>query len=129
MKINKRNRKLLKKLSLLDKKNLVEASLKLTEEVGEVAEAVLSCTKVHGCEYKTKTPEDIVEEVTDVIIVAMSILHKLKKQTDIYSDVDKYEFAGAYTVEGLFGETMFKKLTKWEEKLNSPKIQIEGDIK
>ena len=122
MKINKRNRKLLKKLSLLDKKNLVEASLKLTEEVGEVAEAVLSCTKVHGCEYKIKTPEDIVEEVTDVIIVAMSILHKLKKQTD-------NEFDGAYTVEGLFGETMFKKLTKWEEKLNSPKIQIEGDIK
>ena len=122
MKINKRNRKLLKKLSLLDKKNLVEASLKLTEEVGEVAEAILSCTKVHGCEYKTKTPEDIVEEVTDVIIVAMSILHKLKKQTD-------NELDGAYTVEGLFGETMFKKLTKWEEKLNSPKIQIEGDIK
>ena len=37
MKINKRNRKLLKKLSLLDKKNLVEASLKLTEEVDEVS--------------------------------------------------------------------------------------------
>ena len=122
MKINKRNRKLLKKLSLLDKKNLVEASLKLTEEVGEVAEAVLSNTKVHGCEYKTKTPEDIVEEVTDVIIVAMSILHKLKKQTD-------NEFDGIYTVEDAFSATMFKKLTKWEEKLNSSKMQIEGDIK
>ena len=124
MKINKRNRKLLKKLSLLDGKNLVEASLKLTEEVGEVAEAVLSVTKVHGCEYKTKKPEDIIEEVTDVVIVAMSILHKLKKQTD-------NEFDGSYTVEDVFSETMYNKLNKWQEKLKTKEqvVLIEGNIK
>lgn len=124
MKINKRNRKLLKKLSLLDGKNLVEASLKLTEEVGEVAEAVLSNTKVHGCEYKTKTPEDIVEEVTDVVIVALSILHKLKKQTD-------NNFDGVYTVEDAFSTSMYKKLNKWQEKLKTKEqvVVIEGDIK
>lgn len=116
MKINKRNRKLLKKLSLLDKKNLVEASLKLTEEVGEVAEAILSCTKVHGCEYKTKTPEDIVEEVTDVIIVGFSILHQLA--SDLGEEGMILMF-GENDIENIFDDSLTKKLNRWNDKINS----------
>lgn len=77
MHITKRNSDLLKKLSLKDKKDIIRKALKLTEETGEVAEAVLSSEYSFGCEYKGKTKADVVEEVTDVIIVGFSILHHL----------------------------------------------------
>ena len=64
----------IQKLTSIDKKSLIERTLKLSEEVGEVSQAVLSSTKACGCEYKNKSEEDIVEECVDVIIVASSII-------------------------------------------------------
>ena len=59
-----------------EKKSVIEITLKGTEELGELAEAVLSYNNVPGCSYKNKTLQDINEEACDVIIVAMSVLSK-----------------------------------------------------
>ncbi|MEG2985747.1 MAG: MazG-like family protein, partial [Peptostreptococcaceae bacterium] len=64
----------IEKLTVIDKKTLVERTLKLSEEVGEVAQAVLSYSDACGCGYKNKTKEDVVEECLDVIIVASAII-------------------------------------------------------
>lgn len=61
-------------LTKLDKKTLVERALKLTEEVGEVAESVLSYTNACGCGYKDKNKDDVIEECVDAIIVSLSII-------------------------------------------------------
>lgn len=78
-----------------EKKNLVEITLKGCEEMGELAQAVLSYNNTPGCSYKEKTLEDITEEASDVIIVAMSVLSK--------AGVTKEEMK----------EMMNKKLDKW----------------
>ena len=63
-------------ISKNEKKSLIERALKLSEETGEVAEAVLSTLAVPGCEYKEKTMESVIEEAVDVIIVAGSIIEE-----------------------------------------------------
>ncbi|WP_199870796.1 MazG-like family protein [Clostridium senegalense] len=64
----------IEELTKLDKKTLVERALKLSEEVGEVSEAVLSYSNACGCGYKKKSREDVIEECLDVIIVASSLI-------------------------------------------------------
>ena len=88
--------KTLKSLSAKEKKTLIQRALKMTEETGEVAEAVLSYTDSPGCGYKQKTREDVMEECVDVIIMATSIIANLEfKDEDVAS-------------------TFVKKMTKWE---------------
>lgn len=55
--------------------------MKLSEEVGEVAGAVLKYTEAPGCTYRTATADNVVEEVIDVMLVAMSLLYELKGVT------------------------------------------------
>lgn len=62
------------RLTEIDKKTLLERTLKLSEEVGEVAQAMLSYSNACVCGYKKKSKEDLVEECLDVIIVASSII-------------------------------------------------------
>jgi NTP pyrophosphatase (non-canonical NTP hydrolase) len=72
-------KEVLKEIELLthvDKKNLLEMSLKTTEEVGELAEAVLSSSGVHGNNYKGKTKQDVLEEAADTVICAISVAIK-----------------------------------------------------
>jgi NTP pyrophosphatase (non-canonical NTP hydrolase) len=83
-----------------DGKTLKERALKLTEEAGEVAGAVLSYTQAPGCGYKNKTKEDVIEECVDTIIVALNIL----------SAVNDYNVD-----EELIKEIINKKLDKWEK--------------
>ena len=64
----------LSRLTEIDKKTLLERTLKLSEEVGEVAQAMLSYSNACGCGYKKRSKEDLVEECLDVIIVASSII-------------------------------------------------------
>ena len=59
-----------------EKKNLVELALKNCEEVGELAQAVLSYQQCPGCEYKQLGLDKVAEEACDVIIVAMALLSK-----------------------------------------------------
>ena len=89
------------RLTEIDKKTLLERALKLSEEVGEVAQAMLSYSNACGCGYKKKSKEDLVEECLDVIIVASSIISQ-----SYDNDVDMETIKNIYN----------KKLSKWKEK-------------
>lgn len=80
-----------------DKKNMVEMSLKLCEEAGELAQAVLSSENVAGCGYKRLTSEEVKEEAIDVITCALSV----------------YFRAGGSGSE--FLETILQKFDKWSK--------------
>jgi len=59
-----------------EKKSLVEMTLKGSEEMGELAEAVLSYQGVPGCGYKKLTKDDVAEEACDVLIVVLAVLSR-----------------------------------------------------
>jgi NTP pyrophosphatase (non-canonical NTP hydrolase) len=91
-------------LTRQDGKTLQERSLKLCEEAGELAQAVLSATGAPGSSYKKLGLEDVREEAADAAIVALSIL----AQT-----CDDEEAFLAH-LEGLFAA----KCGKWKEMLS-----------
>jgi NTP pyrophosphatase (non-canonical NTP hydrolase) len=62
-------------------------ALKLSEECGETAQAVLSYTKTPGCANKGKTKHDVIEEACDCIIAAGSLIYKIEGHAD--STVEK----------------------------------------
>ena len=80
-------------------KTLEQRALKLSEETGEVAEAVLSFTGAPSCSYKGLTEEDILQELIDVIIVASSCFERLSFSDDKIAEIFKY------------------KIDKWEKKI------------
>lgn len=92
---------LIEKVTNIDKKTLVERALKLSEEVGEVSEAVLSYSNACGCGYKGKNSKDVIEECIDVIIVATSIISQVSN-----NDVELGQLLKTYT----------NKMNKWELK-------------
>ena len=94
------NMKEIKELSLIEKKSLEQMGLKLSEEVGECSQALLSYLKASGSEYKELGIQDVKEECVDVIMVASSIFYKLGAEE---SELD---------------ELMDKKIKKWKEKTN-----------
>jgi NTP pyrophosphatase (non-canonical NTP hydrolase) len=61
-----------------DPKTIEQMALKLSEECGEVSQAVLSYRKAPGCATKGKTKADCIEEIWDVIIVATALLYKIE---------------------------------------------------
>ena len=75
-------------------------TLKCTEELGEVSEAVLSYTGACGCGYKNKTIDDVKEEIMDVFIVIVAMAAKV--------GLTKEEFKPI--IEG--------KLNKWQKVIN-----------
>lgn len=66
-----------KELSTFDKKNLSQKTLKLMEEVGELAKATLPYEHAYGTNHRFITPEKILEESVDSILVALSIPYSL----------------------------------------------------
>lgn len=63
-------------LNKSETKSVLEVGLKLSEEVGELAQAILSSQRLSGAEYKGLSVEDVKEESVDVIICALSIFLK-----------------------------------------------------
>jgi NTP pyrophosphatase (non-canonical NTP hydrolase) len=61
-----------------DPKTLEQKALKLSEECGEVAQAVLSYCEAPGCAAKGKTKADVIEESWDVIITAASLIYQIE---------------------------------------------------
>ena len=59
-------------LTVFDPKDLVRRCLKLTEEVGELAQAILSMEGT--CEYKGLGIDQVNEELADVLLVLVSII-------------------------------------------------------
>jgi len=62
-----------------DDKTPEQMALKLSEEVGEAAQATLSFTKAPGCAHKGKTREDVIEEACDCIISAGALIFKIEQ--------------------------------------------------
>lgn len=78
-----------------ESKTIQQITLKLMEEMGEVAEALLSYDQAPGCKYKGKTIDDLKEEVIDTIIVAFVLTEKLGMEKEeikaiIKKKVDKW---------------------------------------
>jgi NTP pyrophosphatase (non-canonical NTP hydrolase) len=90
-------------LTQQDPKTLQERALKLAEEAGELAQAVLSATKAPGSQYKNQTLVDVREEAADAAIVALSVLAQ--------ASTGKEEF------EAELNRLMAAKCAKWQEKL------------
>lgn len=90
-------------LTQKDPKTLQERSLKLAEEAGELAQAVLSATKAPGSAYKNMTLADVREEAVDAAIVAFSILAQ--------ASASREEF------EAELERLMREKCAKWQNKL------------
>lgn len=100
---------LLRDLCKLDKKDLIQKTLKTSEEVGELSEAVLSATKAPTCGYKNLTKEDILAEAADVIICAHSVA-----------------LEAGFTMEDI--EAAIKgKLERWQEKIQKDTTDVQSD--
>lgn len=66
----------LRTLSIQEPKSLEQMALKLSEESGEVAEAVLASSDASGSEYKQASQNHIDEECIDVILVAAAMFYQ-----------------------------------------------------
>lgn len=64
-------------LSMKDKKTLSQKTLKLAEEVGELAKIVLPYDSAHGTNHRFTDREALLEEVADVYLTNISIAHSL----------------------------------------------------
>ncbi len=69
--------KYIRELSAADKKNLSQKVLKLMEEAGELAKAALPYDHAFATNHRFVTPEKILEEAVDSILVALSIPYTL----------------------------------------------------
>lgn len=70
-------------LSARDAKSLTQCALKLSEETGELAKVVLPFENAPSTRHRLATKSAVAEEAVDVILVALSLLHKID-----YSDED-----------------------------------------
>ena len=92
-------------LTQLDQKTLQERTLKLAEEAGELAQAVLTVSKAPGSTYKHHTLADVREEAVDAAIVALSILAQTCSNPDEFlAELD---------------HLMAKKCAKWRKVVRS----------
>lgn len=67
----------IKDLSIKDKKTLSQKGLKLAEEVGELARAILPYDSAPGTNHRFSDREQILEEIVDVYLTNVSIAHSL----------------------------------------------------
>ncbi len=74
------------KLSLKEKKSLLERMVKLQEECGELANEVLIAQAAPGSQRKKSQKKGIEKETVDVILVALSIYFQ---QGSGLSDLEK----------------------------------------
>lgn len=99
----------IKQLSIKDKKTLSQKALKTNEECGELAKAVLPFDGAHCTNHRFIDKSKILEEVSDVILTAISIAYSLD-----YSHED-------------IEEMLDKKSLKWLE-LQTKEDKIQGNV-
>lgn len=68
----------IKRLSLNDTKSLSQQGLKLFEEGGELAKCLLPYDNADGTRHRFVDREKVLEEICDVMLVALSIAYKMK---------------------------------------------------
>lgn len=91
-------------LTQTDPKTLQERALKLSEEAGELAQAVLSATGAPGSAYKGQDFADVREEAVDAAIVALSVLAQASESREAF--------------EAELDRLMVEKCAKWQAKLS-----------
>jgi|GEM_PF-1284656 len=96
-------------LTRADPKSLLQRALKLSEETGELAEAVLSVTNAPGSSYKSRTYADVREEAADAALVALSVLAQTCESAE--------EFSAEVS------RLMAEKSEKWQAKLSQEGIE------
>lgn len=64
---------IVRELSQKDEKDISQKGLKLFEETGEVAEALLSYNKASSCAYKEKSLDDLTEELGDTLNCVLDV--------------------------------------------------------
>lgn len=87
----------IKKLTQNDTKTLSQKGLKTSEEVGELAAAILPYENAHGTTHRFIAKEHILEEVADVFLTSRSIAYQLG-----FTDLD-------------IDQMIERKMLKWEE--------------
>ena len=88
-------------LAKLEPKDVNAMTLKLAEETGEVAQAILATSGQSGSSYKKLNSEDALEECVDVLLVATALFHKL-------NNFQKNE---------KLNQIASKKIVNWQEKM------------
>jgi phosphoribosyl-ATP pyrophosphohydrolase len=78
-----------RELTKHDRKNLAEKGLKIHEEGGELAKAILPFVSAHGTSHRFVTPVRILEEAVDLILVALSIAYDVGYDDDDVADMMK----------------------------------------
>lgn len=86
-----------------ENKSILELALKLSEESGEVAQAILSLEKASGSVYKDIGVEEALEECVDTVLVSYVLFEKLKEKYESDSD---------------FETVLNKKVNKWVSKMD-----------
>ena len=91
----------IKELSIKDKKTLSQKTLKLVEEVGELAKVILPYDSAHGTNHRFTNRDAILEELVDVYLTNISISHSLDFTDEEFNDmlVKKTEKWGSLQVK------------------------------
>lgn len=76
-------------LSKNDRKTLSQKGLKLGEECGEMAKAILPYDSAHGTSHRFVTSRKVLEEAADTILVALSIAYDVGYDDDDLADMMK----------------------------------------
>jgi NTP pyrophosphatase (non-canonical NTP hydrolase) len=77
----------IKDLSIKDNKTLSQKVLKVVEEVGELAKVILPFDSAPGTMHRFSDREKILEEIVDVYLTNISILHSLGFSEDEFEEV------------------------------------------
>ena len=86
-----------------ERKDIMQMALKLSEETGELSEAILSLTQASGSKYKNLGYADALEECVDVILISYALFQKLNEETDYAFD---------------FNDILDTKISKWLKKID-----------
>ena len=79
----------IKELSLKDKKTLSQKTLKMTEELGELSRKILPYDSASGTNHRFVDKESILEEIVDIHLCNVSILHSLDISEEQFNEMLK----------------------------------------
>lgn len=79
----------IRELTRHDRKDLSQKGLKIHEEGGELARAILPYVSAHGTSHRFVTPVAILEESVDLMLVALSIAYDVGYNDDDIADMMK----------------------------------------
>ena len=84
-------KKFLRDLSIQDSKTLSQKGLKVAEEAGELAKVILPFENAPGTIHRFKDRKDVLEEVVDVYLTAISIAYSLDCTDEEIEDMISYK--------------------------------------